>query len=160
MKTFSQKGEVVPFHNGTGSTITSGTVVKQGNRVGVLTGDVLASGDGEMLIVGVVTVPSDTGTAWTDGDPLYWDDTNKYFTKTKTTANYPAGTAVGAKLSAATTATVRLQQSTMGMAALVAANATAAATDLATSEALANSLQTSVNAILTALKNAGLMATA
>lgn len=161
MKVFSQKGEVIPFHNGTGSTITSGTVVKQGSRVGVVTGDILASGDGEILLVGVVYgVPSDTGTAWTDGDTLYWDPTNLYFTKTKTTGNAPAGTAVGAKLSASATATVRLQQTVFALAAVVAANATAAATDLATSEALANSLQTTVNNILTALKNAGLMATA
>jgi hypothetical protein len=42
-------------------------------------------------------------------------------------------------------------------AAFVAQNTTAAATDLATSEALANSLQTTVNGLLTALKNAGIM---
>lgn len=43
-------------------------------------------------------------------------------------------------------------------AADVAAIATPAATDLATAEALANQTKTTVNAILTALKTAGLMA--
>lgn len=45
-----------------------------------------------------------------------------------------------------------------GKATTVAAIATANATDLATSEALANQTKTTVNAILAALKAAGLMA--
>lgn len=45
-------------------------------------------------------------------------------------------------------------------AANVAAEATANGSDAATTQALANALKTKVNAILTALKDAGLMATA
>lgn len=44
------------------------------------------------------------------------------------------------------------------VAATVAAEATANGSDAATTQALANALKTKVNAILTALKNAGLMA--
>lgn len=31
---------------------------------------------------GVFTLSKATGAAWTQGDQLYWDNTNKYFTKT------------------------------------------------------------------------------
>lgn len=51
-----------------------------------------------------------------------------------------------------------IDSSSHPVAATVAAVATANATDLATSEALANQLKTTVNAILTSLKAAGLMA--
>lgn len=56
---------------------------------------------------GVYQVDTNTGTAWAVGDVIYWDDTNKRFTKAATD-NTKAGIAVEDKASAAVTAKVKL----------------------------------------------------
>lgn len=61
------------------------------------------------MIGGLVEYASDTGTAWAAGDKLYWDDTNKVFTKTST-SNTLCAMAYEAKASAAATATILLSQ--------------------------------------------------
>lgn len=56
---------------------------------------------------GVFDLTSDTGTAYATGDKVYWDDTAHRITKTAT-SNTLVGCAVAAKLSATTTARVKL----------------------------------------------------
>lgn len=59
-------------------------------------------------VTGVFDHASDTGAAWSFGDVLYWDNTNKVFTKTST-SNTKAGQCMAAKGSSATTGRIRLQ---------------------------------------------------
>lgn len=169
MKTFIQKGKVLQYTNA-GSAITSGTVLITGNGlIGVATGDIAAStGVGEIAVEGVFTLPSDTGTAWVMGDRVFWDDSGKVFTKTAL-ANAPGGWAAAAKLSATATASVKLGSSPVGRATNVAtvsaaaaataggSGPTAAQVDTGIATAIAP-LTTGINAILTALKAAGIMA--
>lgn len=58
---------------------------------------------------GVVTVVKDTGGAWSEGQKIYWDNTDKVFTDDSSTHS-PAlvGVAAEAALQAATTGKVRL----------------------------------------------------
>lgn len=58
-------------------------------------------------VTGVFDLTSDTGTAWSFGDVLYWDNTNKRLTKTST-SNTKVGQCVADKTSAATTGRIRL----------------------------------------------------
>ncbi len=56
---------------------------------------------------GVFELPKATGAAWAVGDVLYWDATNKVFTKTSS-GNTKAGVAYAAAISGDTTGLVKL----------------------------------------------------
>lgn len=106
MKTFVSKGEsvdlVAPY------AVSSGGGMKVGAIIAIAVMDAAIGATVAALVTGVADVPSDTGTAWSAGDIVYWDDTNKVFTKT-TTSNTKAGYVTAAKLSAGTTGRIRLQ---------------------------------------------------
>ena len=59
------------------------------------------------MIGGILEYATATGTAWTAGDKIYWDDTNKVFTKTST-SNTLCGIAYEDKASAAATGCIML----------------------------------------------------
>ena len=97
-------------HTVAGTALTVGTF----RKVGVLIGRAEtagAVGDTVTLVIGgrVDSCPTDTGTAWSQGEAVYWDDTNKRFTKT-TTSNTKCGYAAADKTSGATTASIILAQ--------------------------------------------------
>jgi len=79
--------------------------------VGTLAGVCARSGlQGEIVALkryGVFTLPKAIGAAWTQGDQLYWDNTNKNFTKTSS-GNSKWGMAAAAALSGDTTGSVAL----------------------------------------------------
>lgn len=156
MKNFKADGDSVTVV--AGGTITSGSVVKVGTLIGVAQNSAVSAGTYVLYLKGIFTgLPKTTGAAWAQGDLLYWSGTE--FNKVANGGTV-AGFAAADALSAATTGEVLLIPATeYAQAATVAANATANGSDLATTQALANSLKTSVNAILTALKDAGVMAT-
>jgi predicted RecA/RadA family phage recombinase len=54
-------------------------------------------------------VPKDTAAAWADGDTIYWDNTNRRFTRTAA-GNTVRGFATGAQLIGATTGDIELVQ--------------------------------------------------
>jgi predicted RecA/RadA family phage recombinase len=135
----------------------SGQGALVGSQFGVAVSDVLNTVAGQFLIKGAVTLDATSAQAWNQGDPIYWDNTNK---RCDNTAVGPRiGTALNAKANPSATGDVLIGAggSAGSQSALIAQIATANATDLATSEALANQLKTTVNALLTALINAGLM---
>lgn len=69
----AQKGDTITYVNA-GSAITSGSVVKMLNIVGVALADIAAStGTGPVAIEGVFEVPKVTGVAWVVGTSLVWD---------------------------------------------------------------------------------------
>lgn len=69
-----QDGKVIVYANSSGSTITSGSVVKMNNIVGIALADIADGSSGAVQIEGVVTgVAKVTGNAWTVGSKLVWD---------------------------------------------------------------------------------------
>lgn len=111
------------------------------------------------IVDGVIQVTKVGSQAWTEGALVFWDAGNSRFTTTAS-GSTPAGVSAGIVGSGAgeTTGYVLLNSTGKAQAATVAAIATADGSDATTTQALANATKTSVNAILTALKAAGLMA--
>lgn len=106
MKNFIQEGLALDLIAPVGGVV-SGKTVKIGAIIAV---PGTTQDEGEAFAgwtEGVYEVDSNTGTAWAVGDVIYWDDTNKRFTKA-VTDNTKAGIAVEAKLAAAVTGKVKL----------------------------------------------------
>ncbi len=104
---YIQPGDVVNYQN-SGSAIASGAVVKMGTLVGVALADIAATtGIGPVAVEGVFLAAKETGTAWAQGDALYWDATNSKFTKTSA-GNTFSGYAFEPALSADATGYIKL----------------------------------------------------
>jgi len=89
-----QDGNVILHANASGSTITSGSVVKMNNIVGIALVDIADGSSGAVQIRGVFSgVPKVTGNAWTVGSKLVWDvSTSKFDT---TAASLATGDVTG-----------------------------------------------------------------
>lgn len=172
MQNYIQKGDTVDWVNGTGSAVVSGQPVFIGNLPGIATGDIANTKTGEVRVVGIFLLAKTTSLVITVGDRVFWNTTTKKVTKTVT--DVPLGAAAGSETSNATTVKVRIGDGWQA-AALVAAltdstGGTAGATlasigaggsylqadQVAIKNAIA-SLAANQAAIITALKNAGLM---
>lgn len=81
MKNQTSKGDTIDI-----VTPAGGLLSGQFALIGVLGGVAgITSAQGEKNVLhreGVFTLPKATGATWTQGDQLYWDATNKVFTKT------------------------------------------------------------------------------
>jgi predicted RecA/RadA family phage recombinase len=170
MKNFIAEGCSIEYT--AGADIDSGDVVALGMGVGVAAGDIANGEKGTVHVRGVFELAKATGTAWTEGDKLYWDAGASKFTKTAT-GNKPAGFAHAAAASGDTMGYVNLQPSIESMpgevqAAVVSFSAgsnlvgvdgtSSNAAPLTGTETRLDALDTAVGAILTSLKNAGIMA--
>lgn len=115
MNTLVNKGKSVEIVTPSGG-YASGQPVLQGSLVGI-SGNKYAQGDIAVIwLVGSHTVAKAAET-WSVGDKLYWDDTNKVFTKVASTGtgetlvNYTfAGYAAEATTSGAGTGVILLRQ--------------------------------------------------
>lgn len=150
-------GETIEYANSTGVAITSGSPVIIGATAGVALVDIAIADTGTVMLEGIFQLAKTTPLAITQGDEVFWNTSTKKITKTATDS--PIGVASESALSAATTVNVLLHGSISATpkAANVAAITTANGSDAATTQALANATKTTVNAILTALQNAGIM---
>ncbi|NDY41258.1 DUF2190 family protein [Dissulfurirhabdus thermomarina] len=101
-----QRGDVMPWTNGTGAAVTSGQVVLVGNRVCVALEDIADGAAGQLATCEVWELPKEAALAIAQGVDVYWDDVNKVITTTPT-ANTLAGCAFAA--AAAADATVRVK---------------------------------------------------
>ena len=109
MKTFIEHGEVWEIPAPTGGA-KSGDLIIQGVAVGIAAHD---AAEGDALRVrpgGVHTRAAATGQAWTLGQAIYWDATNKVATSTAT-SNTKIGYAWAMKASADATGLVKLNTS-------------------------------------------------
>lgn len=82
--------------------VSSGGGFKIGDIVAIAASDAASAASVVGYVRGVYDVTAEgagSGQAWAVGDKIYWDDTNKRFTKTST-SNTLAGYAVLAKLTA------------------------------------------------------------
>ena len=91
MKTYVSDGEVLTFIAPTGGVI-AGTGVKIGDILLIPTVTAAQTLPFTGIRTGVVTHAKLSAQAWTEGQQVNWDDTNKRFT-TVTTGNYRAGIA-------------------------------------------------------------------
>lgn len=106
-KNYLQPGERVPVILGSSETATAGEILIQGSIVGVAQ-ETGAEGDTIMVHrTGVHLVTKKTGTAWTQGDPLYWDSSPGELTKTAADGTF-AGFAFADATSAAATGEILL----------------------------------------------------
>lgn len=71
MKNYIKSGQNKTFT--AAADLSSGDVVVVGEYVGIVAYDVLTGEEGEMAITGVFSVPKVAATAFSDGDPAYWD---------------------------------------------------------------------------------------
>lgn len=86
--------------------VNAGSGVLKGGLFGVAVNTYASGGTGQLVTAGVFTSlvkASGTGEAWSAGDRLYWDDTNKRLTK-NSTGNFAVGVALDAVGTAVTTA--------------------------------------------------------
>lgn len=82
MINYKQPGEVLklvaPYNR------SAGQGAKVGHIFGVAVDDVTSGNEGSFAVEGVFTVTKKSSDSWSQGDPLFWDDTNKWLTKTAT----------------------------------------------------------------------------
>lgn len=114
MKIYVQPGNSLEFTAPAGG-VTAGTGVKIGEVLVIPTTTAAA---GEKFVgqrTGVVDHAKLSALAWTEGQQVNWDDTNKRFT-TVTTGNYKAGIAVEAAANPSSTGKVLLTGVHLGSA--------------------------------------------
>ncbi|HRF08498.1 MAG TPA: DUF2190 family protein [Xanthobacteraceae bacterium] len=100
MKNFVNSGKVLELPAPTGGVV-SGNCYKIGSLIAVAA---VSAAQGELVNFerfGRYTLPKATGEVWAPGDLLYWNDTNKNFTKTAAGA-VKAGIAVADAINGAT----------------------------------------------------------
>jgi len=106
-KNYVQEGDVIDYVNASGSTITSGTAVLIGARLGVALADIANGATGSVQVEGVFTVPKLGTDVVAAGALLYWDNTNKRLTTTAS-SNTLSGFAVAAAGSGVTTVNIKI----------------------------------------------------
>lgn len=113
MKTFVQPGEVLEFV--APANVTAGTGVKIGDILVIPTETKLSGEKFRGQRVGVVDHAKVSAQAWTEGQRVLWDDTNKRFT-TVTTGNFIAGVAAAVAANPTATGKVLLFGTSLGAA--------------------------------------------
>lgn len=136
--------------------VPSGAGVLVGELFGVAQVAALNTVSVPIMTEGVHVLPKTSAQAHAAGDQIYWDDTNHRCDNTN--VGPLIGVAEAAAANPSATTQVKLRGLAQGVAASVAAIATADGSDAGTTQTLANATKVEVNAILTALKNAKLMA--
>lgn len=106
MKNYVSPGEVLELTAPSGG-VTKDVPVLIGSLVVIPTVDAAQTLKFSALVIGVVTVPKATGTAWTEGAKLYWDVADGEF-NTSSAGNTLAGVAAAAAESADATGQIRL----------------------------------------------------
>lgn len=114
MKTFIQPGDTLEFTAPAGGVV-AGTGVKIGDLlvIALTTAAVGVKFNGRRI--GVVEHAKLSAQAWTEGQQVNWDDTNKRFT-TVTTGNFKAGVAAAAAANPSATGQVVLAGVNLGAA--------------------------------------------
>lgn len=107
MNNFVKPGYNVTFTAPAGGVV-SGNPYLIGSMVVVATTTVAATLPFEGKVSGVFTLPKATGTAWTEGQALYFDSANNNFVTAQSLTARRAGNAVAAAASGDTTGLVRL----------------------------------------------------
>lgn len=158
MRNFIQDGEtlslVAPYN------VLAGGGFKVGAIFAVAVDDALSGASVEGVTEGVFSLAKTSAQAWTQGQRVYWDDTNKRC-DSDSTVGLLIGSATVAAANPSSTGAVCLNEGVPGLfegaQTAIADIATADATDLATAEALANATKAKVNTLLAELRIIGLI---
>lgn len=113
MKTFDSESEALTFT--APANVTVGVGVKIGDILVIPTVTALSGARFTGVRNGIVTHAKLSAQAWTEGQRVHWDDTNKRFT-TVTTGNFTAGVAVDVAANPSATARVLLFGTSLGAA--------------------------------------------
>jgi len=109
MKNYLQHGDTLDFTAPSGGVVSGSPVIIGGQLVV----PAVTAAEGAVFAAkttGVFSLKAEgavSGQAWAEGDTLYWDNTNKQFTKTSS-GNTKRGHAVAAKLTADVVGSVKL----------------------------------------------------
>jgi len=114
MKTFVSEGDVLEFVAPAGG-VTSGTGVKIGDILVIALDTAVATAKFRGQRTGLVEHAKLSAQAWTEGQQVNWDDTNKRFT-TVTTGNFRAGVAAAVAANPTATGKVVLAGVNLGAA--------------------------------------------
>lgn len=161
---FQQPGETIkltaPYDR------LGGQGAKVGLAFGVAAHDVLSGVDAAFLTEGVFSLAKTSAQSWTQGDRIYWDDTNKRCDNVGTVGML-IGYATAAAANPSATGLVNLEAPTARAAAVAsltdssggaAANGTIeAVTDVATAANGIKELATKLNELLAALRAVGMI---
>lgn len=112
MNNYIQDGETITLTAPAGGVI-SGTAYKIGQILAVAVSTIAATLPFEGKVTGVFTLPKTSGTAWSEGDLLYWDDTAKEVC-TVVAGNFLVGVATEDVASGGTSGPVRLNGTARG----------------------------------------------
>lgn len=143
MNNYLQPGNTVTLTAPAGG-VTSGNGYQIGQIFVVAANDADATDPFEGMTEGVFTLPKETGTTWSEGDLLYWDDGDDEVSKTAV-GNLLIGTAMAAALSGDATGRVRLNGASSrddGEIGTGAVGTTELADDAVTADKLADSADT------------------
>ncbi len=146
MNNYIQPGNKIQYT--AGGTLASGAIVVIGKRIAILDVALTNGQVGTATLQGVFKLKKATGTAWVQGDKLFYDAGTGELTKTGA-GNTPAGSAFSAAASGDAEGEVLLGE--VGEAGQMPVQAASVAADTA-------AMVVDFNALLTKLKNAGLMA--
>lgn len=114
MKTFVQEGDNLEFVAPAGG-VTAGTGVKMGDILVIAVDTAAAGVKFRGRRTGIVEHAKLSAQAWTEGQRVHWDDTNKRFT-TVTTGNFTAGAAYAVAANPSATGKVVLYGTSLGAA--------------------------------------------
>ncbi len=105
--TYIHKGDIIDYVNGGASAIEYNEVIPLVTRIGIAAEKISVGATGAVRAVGVFELPSVNNAAFSVGDQLYWDAAAGNLTKTSS-GNTPAGWATESKLTAGTTARIKI----------------------------------------------------
>ncbi len=109
MARYIQEGKIINYRNTTAETIHFGDEVVLTDRIGVASADIESEILGTVALDGVFEFASETGTAFTVGQTVYWDSANHRVTATKAESGaILAGMVVAPKASAEGNVLVKL----------------------------------------------------
>ena len=143
-----------------GNAVSAGDVVVIGDHVFVAHLDIAANAKGALAACGGIYKVT-AGEAIAECKRVWWNNSTDKVVEAAAGNKFFGITIPGSSASADGDAVYVLHMPNLAQslaAAVVAAESTANGSDAATTQALANALKTKVNAILTSLKDAGLMA--
>lgn len=156
MLNFIESGKNIGYVNPSSSVaILGGSVVVMGAVCGVAIQDIAPLAQGTLLLEGVVSLPLSAMNVAL-GDRLYWNAGSSTVTKTQT--DVPLGAAMSAQTSGDPTVNVKLYE--VGREFPIAASLALLSQTIGGtySQSAVQAISTQVDAIVTALKAAGLMA--
>lgn len=149
MKNFVQPGDTLTVTSPSGGAL-SGQPLLIGAFFGVAAHDAAQGLPLELVLKGVFTLPKVAGTAWTLGDPLYWDASAKALTKT-VGDNVRVATAAADAASADVTGSAKIAPSGATLVGLIAPQT--AIPDLGTTHIALSTTNTYTDAAVNAAVN-------